>query len=761
MSSTAGRRAFATRSSFPIEKERLYDEYNIPNMSTQPSDEWTIDHNTKKKMRDEGEVMVAAPSEEIKHDEDANTNLETAYLMSEEPVASTLTDNVSKLSSKPSIILMEKSYTDKSYTSNQSFVEYFKSIKTKINCSPEMYNTKMDDNNSFSVEEKQKQINKRGRCYLEQHPQENLEDEKREQRDEQHNQNRREERRRHTGDDCTRDENVYRNFVSTKVDHIKTTTTMNATTPTATLQNRCIIENTENIKKRSEERTIKNNKLHQGGSDNDHRPARVPEEGSTTSCSVEEISQISELTMDIPTVVAESRYVGCATLPTISEVHKFEASPRIVACTEGALFVKNKARCGAGKHNNTDGGNSNNNDLFDFVFELVEGALCTPVTEKRAGDGMREKNKVTKKTSKREELENAVKGTHKKQSSIDTHLNAMESTTNHTTKLVVVDMSQLSGTGIDPENVKKSCITDATGTNNADPDLHASNDEDQTLDWSKIMSYAEDQLEAAEEEILTISNNDPTIRSAVNDGNSSGNMPSSYCGEDEDSNGKLFITTRLSSSENNTVITTSTASITASEDVMAASQKSDDNYYDDLDDGDDTVTSLFTDSCSTIHETHATVVSNVATELRELSAIDSSSFEEEEVPSRFFLTPSLLQFMRGIMLKRKSNDYQDKEKEQMLEEAHENFLVQEPHDVDNIFGEDVNHPLFIGPKEEFSDEIMIFKLFRYFVFTQKIIFQAIHYILFIMFFLFLPTGISGSNSQKQSSLESKEGEEAL
>jgi len=187
--------------------------------------------------------------------------------------------------------------------------------------------------------------------------------------------------------------------------------------------------------------------------------------------------------------------------------------------------------------------------------------------------------------------------------------------------------------------------------------------------------------------------------------------------------------TIASSSEKKPVVDTAIVSVIKTEENVSSSQELDQ-------DSDHSASSSFlSNSCST----HDTVASNAVRELRELSALDSSSFEEEET-SRFLLTSLLFRFVRDIIPGHelgKNSVNQEQEQEQVLDEASENCSVQQKEEK----ALSKNSQLLIGPQEEFSDERIVFKAFRYIVFTQRIIFQAIHYILFIVLFVFWPSGI--------------------
>jgi len=506
------------------------------------------------------------------------------------------------------------------------------------------------------------------------------------------------------------------------------------TEKSGSLHSRCIIENTESIKERRDDHKERR-KRREG--DNCARDQSQNHHDSVMSCSVEEISQISELTMDFPTVVTETKFAPCTTLPTISEVKRFE-SPQIAACTEG---VKHKVQCSDQPSKcNKNGGNGN--DIIDFVFELVEDAFCVPMTRSKA-----EQKKLFKEAF-REESRKTVEGTRKK-NSIDPFRTARKHNKNNTGKKIhrgspgLISASTIniakSSTDSMKAVVKSSPPTESMYEevdrvfmvdNNPDqnprlilPTTNASVDEEQTLDWSKIMSFAEKQLEANDDEKLSIAkDSNKSVMSSTKKSSSS----QSTRGDNFNEN-TIIGATIASSSEKKAVVDTAIVSVTETEEKVSSSQELDQ-------DSDHSASSSFlSNSCST----HDTVASKAVRELRELSALDSSSFEEEET-SRFLLTSLLFRFVRDIIPGHdlgKNSVVQ--EQEQVLDEASENCSIQEKEEK----ALSKNSQLLIGPQEEFSDERIVFKALRYIVFTQRIIFQAIHYILFIVLFVFWPSGI--------------------
>jgi hypothetical protein len=472
---------------------------------------------------------------------------------------------------------------------------------------------------------------------------------------------------------------------------------------------RCIIENTESIKDRRDE-----HKQSRSGRGDDEDCARDQNQNHHhDSCSVEEISQISELTMDIHTVVpepAEHKFASCATLPTISEVKRFE-STQIASCTAGALSVKHKARCSGEPNSNKctnkcDKNGGNSNDMIDFVFELVEDALCTPATRSKAErkkffmEAFQEESEKAvkiKTASKHNRSNNTIKksrrGSSRSRHSTAQTANTTKSSTNPTGEVAADKELSRSEESMSDE-ISKVFMVDKSPDQTPEsilPETNAPVDEDQTLDWSKMMSLAEKQLEA--EEVKSIN--------------------SSFSG---------IMATRIASpSAKKQTVVAATITPTRTSSVSKDQQ-----------DGDDTAAS----SLSNSSRTHTTVASDVVRELRELSAFDSSSFDEEETP-RFLLTSLLFGFMRRLVDKKSDDQEQEQE---VVDELYENCSSRAIEDT-VVPKNTTSQLLYVGPREEFSDERMIIKTFRYIVFTQRIIFQSIRYILFIVYFIFWPSGI--------------------
>ena len=96
---------------------------------------------------------------------------------------------------------------------------------------------------------------------------------------------------------------------------------------------------------------------------------------------------------------------------------------------------------------------------------------------------------------------------------------------------------------------------------------------------------------------------------------------------------------------------------------------------------------------------HATLASDVVKELRELSALDSSSFEEE---SSFLLNSFLFRFVRRLIPgsskldENKSDDQVEEQEERAFDEISENSPVHAKEDDMPA----MNNQVFVGPREE-------------------------------------------------------------
>jgi hypothetical protein len=393
---------------------------------------------------------------------------------------------------------------------------------------------------------------------------------------------------------------------------------------------RCYIENTESIQERRD--------------DVDER-CRQDHRNVDTMSSVEEISQISDITMDLRTILAESKFGGCEPLPTISEARRY-VSPMSMHRESG------QARTGK-------------NDMIDFVFELMEENLCTPLNGSKAAE------------KKKKSFFNAVH---------DESINITKTNTNSLANNSIVQTSssnrsrsnrtpRRSGKGSilpAPSNCTSSFAASAWSTKPAlsgvkfssspappeqsptrefvivgkppspPPSVETNDnigsskriispeDEEQTLDWSKIMSFAERQLEGEDKSVMSKAD------SKISSRPSQSNRRSFF----HDNNSTI---TDIKC--NSTLNTFATA--TSKFDLPMADAKPDQT------DQNRRVKSSTGSNSSSSHSTAVEALSSTdgsaaVQELRELSAMpmDSSSFEEEP---RLLLTSLLLRLVRQLV----------------------------------------------------------------------------------------------------------------
>jgi len=636
---------FASTTSGVFTEDRLFDECSDPNMSSmQPSDEWEESYCVNNESQFDGEVSPEREQDGI--------NVDDSQHSIHEPTPSCRVEQSNTTNNNSTQFSRQSTMMDNLYdTSDQSFVSYLSHLVP----------IKMMTMNSMSF--------------------------------------------------GTSSPETHAKVVALPEQKLKTQRTGSSS------NSRCIIENTESIKDRRDEHKQQSRSGRGEGEDCDRDQHQNHHHHD--SCSVEEISQISELTMDIHTVVmpepAEHKFASCATLPTISEVKRFE-STQIASCTAGAMSVKDKARCSGESNSNKctskcDKNGGNSNDMIDFVFELVEDALCTSVTRSKAErkkffmEAFQEESekavKIKTASSKHNRSNNSSTTKSRRSSSRSRHTttaqtaNTTKSSTNSTGEVVAVKKLSRSEESMSDE-INKVFMVDKSPGQTPESILPRTNsapvDEDQTLDWSKMMSLAEKQLEA--EEVKSIY--------------------SSFSGI----------------AEKQTVSVSKTESKNGGSRTQNLEQQ-------DVDDA--AAASLL----STSSRTPTTVASDVVKGLRELSAFDSSSFDEEETP-RFLLTSLLFGFMRRRLVDQKSDDQDQKQEQEVVDELYENCSSRAIEIEDTVAPKNntTNQLLYVGPREEeFSEERIIIKTFHSIVFTQRIIFQAIRYILFIVYFIFWPSGI--------------------
>ena len=292
---------------------------------------------------------------------------------------------------------------------------------------------------------------------------------------------------------------------------------------------RCVIENTDKIEERKEE----NNDCDAGTKDQ--------------GFSVEEYTQISELTMDIPTVAPEPKFPSCSALPTISEAKKY--NPELSGCSPGLAVVTRKpvqqnndqstvnlkARCGFGGGNSSTGGGcqmkGGRGDVIDFVFELMEDAICTPITNNSCkpttskhdafvaafnGDSGKlvNSNSLVDHVQPSNSKHSRSQRTTKRSNYAETTTKAGANKSNEKPKAVVDKIPVVSKSRLShPNKQRQQPRDDACGKHppptspkeskqdvvKIPPKQNGTFNEEQTLDWSKIMSFAEKQLEGDDE----------------------------------------------------------------------------------------------------------------------------------------------------------------------------------------------------------------------------------------------------------------------
>ncbi|KAG7342917.1 hypothetical protein IV203_020862 [Nitzschia inconspicua] len=380
-------------------------------------------------------------------------------------------------------------------------------------------------------------------------------------------------------------------------------TRLDSKTTERSSHSRCYIENTESIRDRRDDRREERD----ANGDN----ARDDSGNNDAVYSVEEYTQISEITMDIPTVVAESKFIACSGLPTIEEAKRFD--PAIAACTAEFSRKKMKARCGA-TGENLKGGSK---DVIDFVFELVEDTFCVPLNRSKE-----ERKKAFMEAYHEESIKFA-----RTNSLVDPwQTSSKHSRSNRTPRRSGKSPFSAPGTKYDKPTSDFIQSTPKKGKEDAGfmivdksppprPQIFPKMDEEQTLDWSKIMSFAEKQLEADGKSVI--------------------------------SKATEFSSVRTSMSDRRSFFTTIDRSFTAT-------QISDSAAVSPINEHQEKSTASSTSSSSSTHATaaeSANIVNEPVQDLPNLSLMDSSSFEE---PRRLLLTSLLLRSFLQLFAKTKN-----------------------------------------------------------------------------------------------------------
>jgi hypothetical protein len=463
----------------------------------------------------------------------------------------------------------------------------------------------------------------------------------------------------------------------------------------------CIIENPESIQELRDDHKQVSERSKRGEEE-------CVRDDNSTSFSVEEHSQISEITMDIPTVVPEQTRFSqqCSALPTISEVKQFD-SPHITAtCAPGG---RNKVQCSAGTDTTTNK-SEGDNGMLDFVFELVEDALCIPMKTSKSERKKvfmeafhEESQKVAKLANKNRSSEHSRKSSRHSRSSTRTK-QAANRPRNSPTPMDERDGSTTKERESSKHSEHRSDHSRMKVVDKAPIQLQTSQpphplDEELTMDWSRLMSFAEKQLEAEEKSV--VSKDSRTSEVSRMTGKSSvyhsvrGDFPeksdSSVLSDEIPSNMKPIVPS-MNEATPRIVIDRSHSKSPA------------------------------TTSVSTSSSTHATLADDVLKELRELSALDSSSFEEES--SRFIMTTALFRLVRSMVPSfsdQKGGKSEEEEEEKAFDETSEisiPILDQE--------GE-----IVLMDKQSFSPKVG----------NEETAFKILQLIAFVFAFAFWPSGI--------------------
>ena len=323
---------------------------------------------------------------------------------------------------------------------------------------------------------------------------------------------------------------------------------------------------------------------------------------------------------------------------------------------------------------------------MDFVFELVEDAICKPMKTSKA-----ERKKVFMEAFQ-EESKKVVKLAQEKASRDHFRDTSKHSRGSAGTKRSDIRLGNLSA----PEDERNASVSESVEipTNTFDhnkmkivdkPPPQPSNhqayfplDEEVTIDWSKMMSLAEKQFEGDEG---SLGSKDSRI-SEVSKLTEKSSFYQSIKDEDSWNNDDSIMTDEKSKIAKTfgTVQSNKKSSITS---TLSTSLSTHATSIDDVDNGN-----------------HTRLTDDVVNELRELSALDSSSFEEE---SNFMLTTTLFRTIGSLIptfdqMKKKIYKYDDHE-ERAFDEISVAFSLPSMHEVDL-------------PNEETGDDEMTLKMLR-------------------------------------------------
>eukprot|EP00531_Pseudo-nitzschia_arenysensis_P014786 CAMPEP_0116157230 /NCGR_PEP_ID=MMETSP0329-20121206/23236_1 /TAXON_ID=697910 /ORGANISM="Pseudo-nitzschia arenysensis, Strain B593" /LENGTH=619 /DNA_ID=CAMNT_0003654329 /DNA_START=40 /DNA_END=1899 /DNA_ORIENTATION=- len=470
---------------------------------------------------------------------------------------------------------------------------------------------------------------------------------------------------------------------------------------TGSTHSRCIIENPESIQERQDE------ELRRRAKEGDEDDAR---DQASTMSSVE-FSQISELTMDMPTVATEQpRFAQCSALPTISEVKELDTPQLAASCTSGV--VKGKAKCAAAA-DTTMNQIEENNDFLDFVFELVEDAVCKPLKTSKSErkkvfmeafheesekilklankNGAKDPFRETSKHSRRGSSRHSRTSTGTKRSTKPKNSEyPMDEEEEEESMLNPVENSLRSLRKSDHSRIK---IVDKPplqppGFNSAYP-----LNEELTIDWSKVMSLAEKQLEAEDKSVVS---NDSRVSEVSGITENPSMFQSVKCEEDDNHD----------------------ASVLSDESPKRVKPGAHSMFK-----------SSVSSTVSTSVSTHSALAKHDFVEdLRELSALDSSSFEEEQ--SRFILTTSLFRYMKSFVPSLSDLRKKKSKKMEFEDRAFDEVSVASIPSIKSMDGGEFE----FENADDRDEETML---------------RVMHYIAFFYAFVFWPAGISKKNMSKQ------------
>jgi len=221
-------------------------------------------------------------------------------------------------------------------------------------------------------------------------------------------------------------------------------------------------------------------------------------------------------------------------------------------------------------------------------------------------------------------------------------------------------------------------------------------DEELTMDWSRMMSLAEKQLEAGEKSVVSedshmceaskISDKSSVYQSVIGDYLNRGDSSLGH------ENLPLKVKADKKAIDQNNLKSLVLGSVSTSTSTHAA---------------------LIDEISKDLRESaHGRLADDVVKELRELSALESSSFEEE---SRFLLTSSLFRFLRSLLPSFGKASERNREFEEQEERAFD--------EISETLGRfSMDNKEHAGPDASMEGDEMAFKLIRYIAFVYAFVF---------------------------------------